>query len=275
MTICIAAICDYGAAVVSASDRMISWGYAQAGDSMVTKAVRVHEKWAALFAADDVTSVDPILRSVTKSLSPLAGEIDEATSTFRNAYQNELRKRAETQVLSQFGMSLDRFLQEGLKKFGREVFSSLCEEIRSVKLGCDFLVHGFDPGGHAHIFTVQDPGEATEHNRTGFWAIGSGQQSAISILFHHSYSAEKSLEEAIYHICEAKFMAETALGVGKETVLGVLRSNQTGGLFRNDQLEPIRKRWEQEGRPKVPADITRAVSDMIAPGLSPVQPFIA
>src|ERR1022692_4908149 len=86
-----------------------------------------------------------------------------------------------------------------------------------VDLGCQFLLAGFDHDGDGHILTVENPGIVKNHDPVGFWAIGSGALSALGILFFHSMRGELPLPEVLYHICEAKFMAESAIGVGKQT----------------------------------------------------------
>jgi len=275
MTVCIAAICDRGGAIVSASDRMIALSTFTSADSMTVKGVRVHERWAAMFAADDIRSVDPILRDVTDQLRPLPGRTDEVLAAFREAYQAQVRRRVEDRVLSKYGVDLVTFRQKGLKEFGREVFFDLYRRIDAETLDVTFLVHGFEPGGGGRIFSVEFPGVTEEYGRNGFWAIGSGQDAALSSLFFHRYNQEKTLEEAIYHCCEAKFMAEKSAGVGKETILGVLQADQKGTLLRDADLAPIRKRWEEEGCPRLPNGITQAVSELVKSRLGPVEAFVA
>lgn len=164
-------------------------------------------------------------------------------------------------------------MQQGRANFGDSGFRELCRDIEDVHLKADFLVHGYDPNGYPHIFTVEHPTLTKEYGRIGFWAIGSGQHSALSILFFHKYNARMPFHEAVYHICEAKFMAESALGVGKDTVLGVLRSDGTGCILRGDELKPIRQLWERKGQPRLPKGLHEVVSQNVESHIKTIAPF--
>ncbi|MFZ0760363.1 MAG: hypothetical protein WAM69_10475, partial [Candidatus Sulfotelmatobacter sp.] len=78
---------------------------------------------------------------------------------------------------------------------------------------------------------------------------------ALGILFFHSMRGDLPLARVLYHICEAKFMAESALGVGKHTTVRILThdSNQWDHTELNEaSIESIRTVWEREGKARVP-----------------------
>src|SRR5205823_14077859 len=102
-------------------------------------------------------------------------------------------------------------------------YEELHSEIRSLRLGCDVSGYGFD--SRAHIVRVSEPGKITFENEIGFAAIGSGWYSAISTLFFHSVSRSDDVWEVLYHVLEAKFMAESAPGVGMDTHCEILGEN--------------------------------------------------
>src|SRR5713226_5614705 len=106
MTVCIAAICDRGQAIVSCADRLISVADSSvSGDSVVIKGLRFHGNWVAMIAGNDVSSAEPMLRSVAQALPPAnADNVDEMMATFRSVYRAERVRRAEGEVLSSYGM---------------------------------------------------------------------------------------------------------------------------------------------------------------------------
>jgi hypothetical protein len=73
-----------------------------------------------------------------------------------------------------------------------------------------------------------------------------------------------SLEETIYRVLEAKFVAENAPGVGKTTVLQLLDDSGVGPIFTDAFISPIKSIWERKGRPKLPKNAVKAVGEMIA-----------
>ena len=65
---------------------------------------------------------------------------------------------------------------------------------------------------------VSPAGTAKDHNMCGYEAIGTGAYSAQATLMHHSINQEnEACFRALLHVCESKFMAESAEGVGRQT----------------------------------------------------------
>jgi len=61
---------------------------------------------------------------------------------------------------------------------------------------------------------------------------------------------------AIYHVCEAKFVSETADGVGKcPTSLTVLFDRDKTAIVPEHYIDSIRSRWKAEGCPRIPTGI--------------------
>jgi hypothetical protein len=113
----------------------------------------------------------------------------------------------------------------------------------------------------------KDPGICTSCDVTGFWAIGSGQQQALSSIFFSfkdldTRPIEPSLEGLIYDLCAAKFMAERADGVGEATDLVIQRFGQGPHFYSDDSINAIRKIWEEEGRPRQPENIKDRIAKL-------------
>ena len=60
MTTCIAAVCDWGSAIVLIADKMIGMGYVES-ELEVTKMREIHKNWWMLFAGDDISPVFDIV----------------------------------------------------------------------------------------------------------------------------------------------------------------------------------------------------------------------
>lgn len=72
-----------------------------------------------------------------------------------------------------------------------------------------------------------------------------------------------NVETLIYRLCEAKFCAETAAGVGRSTTV-ILMSKKSGGRFLPDgSLRKIRGIWEEslcgQGPPEAILEIMKAM----------------
>jgi hypothetical protein len=146
-------------------------------------------------------------------------------------------------------------------------------EIEQVSLGPQglcFLAAGYAANGGSHIFSVSHPGKAENHDVTGFWAIGSGQYGALASLFFHSYNKKFLPPTALYHVCEAKFMAERSGGVGEASSVLVLSLDPDyvgAGLAKIKveeflKVDSLKKVWNKEGKPRVPKNLYQRMKDL-------------
>lgn len=272
VTVCIAAICDLGETIVSASDTMLSLPDI-AGDSAVVKGIHLIGTWAAMYSSDDVACVDPILRRVVHALEaqqqPLY--VDTVKDVFRRICLDELQRERELRILSPLGLTMERFVTEGRQLFGEDRFTQLQQRIEEMTLACEFLVHGFDGHNDAHVFHVEETGRVSrELSRIGFGAIGSGAPYAMGSLLSHSYTPDQPSPLAIYRVCAAKFAAESAHGVGRNTVLAMLQANRLVRFWTGDDIAPVRRLVEEAQ--VIPPHIIPAMTTFIAstqPGVLP------
>lgn len=264
MTICIAALCNAGDGIVTASDHMLSTEDFSA-DDMALKMESISKNWKAMFAAEDLSYIVPVLDGTQKTLGSYLSEydLDDVATAMQTSFLKERKKKTEVGILSPLGFTVESFASTGLKKLGAPLFRQLAQEIREVRLDVEFLVYGFDRNGDGHIFSIRDPGEIKYRDRSGLWAIGTGKYRALSSLFFHSCSFLMPAELMVYHVCEAKFMCKGAPGVGDHTFVTLLRHNHTEKYFFPQELEAIREAWESKGKPRIPDGITQQISEMI------------
>ncbi len=265
MTVCIAAVCNESKNIVMASDFKISSELGLSSDNVALKTVAIAKGWWGLFAGNDLSPVPSIVRSVRKELINAEGEdIDDVKKAFARAYQAEMNSRAEREVLSPWNITLDRFINEGVKIFKND-FSSINARISEIKLECDFLVCGFDRSRSAsgtfipHIFTVSGEyhGYATgvcirERDNPQFFAIGSGSLGAMSMLFFFGQNILTSIPQTIYSVAAGKFMGERGEGVGDTTLLHVIDPSTSYEIdIGSETLRFIREFWDKQGAPRI------------------------
>jgi 20S proteasome alpha/beta subunit len=257
MTVCIASIV-LNEGIVCVSDAMLSTGDMSA-DRRTLKFKAIGRSWMAMFSGDDISSVIPILRNVDDNMQgDDQQKLENVSGYFADAYKRQLNRQSESEILGPLGMSLEEFRTKGLKQLGAEVFGRLLYDIQNVRLSLELLVCGYDADADGdktpHIFTVSNPGSVNYVDLAAFWAIGSGQTSALGHLFNlHTPPKYKSLPDAMYCACEAKFHAESAPGVGEATTALVLKADGSRFLMRTDALTEIRRAWKSCSTPDVPA----------------------
>lgn len=259
MTVCVAGMAEAGKSLVLSCDSMISTGDFS-GDHVAFKLYPLAAPtgvWSAMMCGDDISHVWPVIQAANDRLIAIQADLltSEAVGrAFAGAYQAVRRAYAQDQVLSSFDITIEQFRADGPRIFG-DSYREVAGDLTRVDLGCQFLVAGFDRDGDGHILEIDNPGVVKNHDPVGFWAIGSGAQSALGILFFHSMRGDLPLSQVLYHICEAKFTAETALGVGKHTTVRVLTHDSKEWdhtELSDDLIGNIRRVWEHDGRPRVP-----------------------
>jgi hypothetical protein len=263
MTLCIAAIADYGRAICILSDRRLSLGFTSG--EFYAKAAKVNQRWGVMLAGNSVASAVPVIVDAKAILwdvtNPARKLVEQA---FISVVHDHLVKRIEASILSPYNLTLNEFVKTALKDMGPEAFADLRQQVERVDLGGEFLVFGFDERDHPHIFHIKERGVVEDYSRAGFWAIGSGDLAAISALVFHDYKVELGLAEAAYYVCMAKFMAERA-ELGRDTDVGYMKSD--GSVYTIDAAE-VRRIWEADGAPRIPANLASRM-----PPFSPLPSF--
>ena len=223
-----------------------------------------------MVSAEDITDAVPIWDRVRKKLAfengmkgprPPEKTLTELVSSFVGAFQEERKERITNQILSAHALTPEKLLNEGKKLLGLSLFTELFHRVSQFRIGCEFLVAGFDSKKGAHIFTAEDPGICKNYTSLGFWAIGSGQQQALSSIFFSfkDVSTEPDFESILYDLCAAKFMSEAAEGVGESTNILVHRFGERPQYMGDNGVKELRDVWQKAGRPRTPAGIVQIV----------------
>jgi hypothetical protein len=271
MTVCISGMVHHqnGSAIVMASDRMLTAGVVTADLPAVIKKQNIHDHWSAMYAGDDITHVMPVLRRVIAALldshNPSVGEVAEA---FSRAYHEERMRLAEQRILSPYGLDMQSFMKL-LAESDSDDLKLLMRRIQAAELGCTFLVCGFQ-GNVPRIFTVTEPGVDEDYGPVGFWSIGSGAEVAISSLQFRRFNRNMSLSLAMYLVAEAKFMSEAAMGVGRSTLISILKPGHRPLFLEDDEVNELRAMWEAEGRPRIPDNLETRIGTHL--NFRPLEP---
>lgn len=274
MTCCIAAICEMDRTIVTASDQMIDFGQFSV-DGITAKHEPIYPNWSMQISASDVAALWPMfnyLRLILcadvdneKKQGKLGKSLNRIRDAVIQAYATLRSKAAEAQILSAYNLTMETFLKEGKGHFGDSVFREICKRINRVNFGeFDLLLSGFDIAGEAHLQTFSHDAITRDWDVTGFAAIGSGSSSALDILSFHSYNRMRSLKECVYRVCEAKFMAHRASGVGEETFVFISGPKEEDRKYiQRSDVRRLRRVWEEVGCPRTPPSIIDEIPRMV------------
>jgi ATP-dependent protease HslVU (ClpYQ) peptidase subunit len=252
MTVCIAALAK-DETIVTASDMKVSVGHTSS-DVVMLKIEPVHPFWHVMIAGA-IAQKFPILDIVRERLKPIprpsASEIRGVASA---AYAEYGQLLATESVLSRIGLTMKDFLAKR-EQIGDLVFQQLIADISRITVGCDLLFVGHDNNNSSHIIGVSNP--TPEHpsfttEYPSFAAIGSGGYLADTILHSLRHYAASTLEEAVYHVACAKFMAESASDVGETTYISVIYPDGSHVTMYPDFIDKkLRKIWETKVKPRI------------------------
>lgn len=226
MTVCVAAICGDGKALVLVSDRMIGVGYAEA-EPEIKKNVRLHKRWWAMFAGNDISPIFDILDGAKKELQQSQAELDDVMKAVADSWSRKRSKDAEAMYLTPRNWTTESFRDDAGNKIPESVYREIDGQLGSFEIPGDIqiLVAGFDSAGQACIFTVTsaESGIAKRCDIPGFYAIGSGGTGALYMMYSRGLSPKTPPREAFYYALEAKYFGEHATGVGTSTDMYIVK----------------------------------------------------
>lgn len=219
MTQLIAAICESGKVVVTASDRMVG-----TGDMTLTfeheqpKAEKIAPTAVVLTAG---TMHEPDLIRDARQKAKGKERIREIADVLKDLYQGLRMQHIEDEVLKPLA-GLNSFADYHKKQttLHDSIVMDLNERIRRYDLDLSLLLAGVDD--QAHIIEIGNPGMWRSSDAVGYCTIGMGDRHANNVFAWYRYSTNISLQDAVYIVFEAKKKAEMAGGVGQITDMLVM-----------------------------------------------------
>ena len=196
MTVCIAALCENRKSIVLMADKMIGFGggYIEA-ELDIHKILPLHKDWYVMLAGNGIGPVFDMIDYAREALSPTSVSIHEVIDATTSAYRKARMERAEGLYLASRGWNLDRFISEPTL-LHEAVYRDRDLELHNFNLEITLLLAGFDKDGMGHVFSIDNPGIVERQDTPGFWAIGSGDMGAISMLSYRELSAKASVASA-------------------------------------------------------------------------------
>ena len=275
MTVCIAAACDNGERIVTATDGLLSMGDVT-GEGIPGKMLWYGD-WQFMYAG--TPSIFSLVMEEIENASindPQVLSRRHVQETILHAYQKVRSRLASFPFLSPFNMTIEDFKQDGLNAFGEtfhnEVLRAISDEAR--RADDQLLVTGWGMSPlSAMVYEVGPSGDRL-HTKSGFGAIGSGSQMAYTMLILLEQARYRTLAETIFNVACAKFFSEKSkdLDVGKMTAVCVLRK-RTGEdeadkacrqFVSLEDLDILRSIWDQHLRPRIPDEARIEITGIAA-----------
>lgn len=223
MTVCVAAICADGRAIVVAADRMLTMGppLNMELEQDRPKIQPLGGRHLILVSGDAVLGSE-IIRAASAALRERRDVgITGVGRALVDAYVATRSRVIEDHVLKPIGYSLQQFLATGAAQLGQQIFGGLIQQMAAVVAGVELLAVGFDEGGPRIAF-IHHPGSIRWQETLGFHAIGTGGIHACVAFLLRGCSTKCSVEQTMFDVFAAKKAAEIAPGVGAATDMVVV-----------------------------------------------------
>jgi hypothetical protein len=282
MTVCIVVACDEQAAdtvpkLIMVSDTLLTLG---ATSARVLKARGIAPMWNTLVAGDDVTYTEDVIELARELVSLKQDHtLADIASSMTKAYQTIRRQQIEAQYLSSYDLTISEFLSKTPDFPTPTKRQSILDEIDKFDLGCEFLVCGFPSKDRKaskspHIFQITNPGRYVPQTLLGYYAIGSGDISAVTYLARRNQHSFCSFEESLFNAIAAKKLAEKAQGVNEVTLVLVAEAgNPKTKWLTPAQIKGIVKIWDEEESKVRPNDFKERIKKIANPAeLNTVPP---
>ena len=271
MTVCIAATCDNGENIVTATDGLLSAGDVT-GDIILGKMLWYGD-WLFLYAG-----IPAYFNLIMEEVEAMGADNHDALSrrriqqTVRVAYRKFAARLSSRESLDPFDMTMEEFKETGLKVFGEQFHGELLRTIsqRATQINEQLLVIGW---GKSPLSVMIYEVSATAdwlHTAGGFACIGSGAQIAQSMLLTLGQARHRTLAETMFNVACAKFASEKSSGldVGQMTTMYVSRkrsadddpSKLCGDFIEPKDVDALRALWEEHLKPRIPDEARLVIS---------------
>jgi hypothetical protein len=225
VTVCVASVCSNRDAIVCVADKAVTINQYIQWDADATKILRIGPPkrippCVALISGEEDFSLD-LIAEVEKQ--PNFGvSLRPSMIIAETAYKKLLQKRIETSVLTPKLLSKSDYLSLlPTQAVNSTYVDDIKREINLHQVSCSVLFCGFE-NKQAFIFHVGYPGRARDCTHSGFEAIGSGSEMAMTRLLSLEARQADGMIVALYNAFDGKASAEIIRGVGYEWDASVL-----------------------------------------------------
>jgi hypothetical protein len=259
MTVCIAVTQRFSTEIVLVTDRLLSSDINSTEGGWKVAWLAPRATWYMMFAGE-AHRFGPLVGRMRELLGDIGDSkltLETVIACAAEAYKREIEDAASDEVLWPYGLSRKEFIENGLNWFGETRFIQLLDRLDAFDLGIDLLVVGLDAWGQTQMFSVSPNGAVTQAVLP-YHAIGSGAYLALGSLYPLAYFPGPDLAETVYRACAAKFAAEAAPGVGRETYAIVIEP-MAGTWTIVMEVDQLRQWWRTTGQPRFPPAAKRSI----------------
>jgi len=224
MTVCLAAMNKKHNIVAFGSDRMVTSSYPPIEfEHKIPKIIEINE-YCVVLSAGDALRCKALCDDARAELSGKRASIKQIANTINRFYQQNRLKAIEDTFLLSRGLTHEKFIKDGGKILPVQIYQMIDQIMATFNFSLDLVVAGLDGQGPT-IYGIRNPGVIDCYDSIGFHTIGNGSMHGMLSLVD-TYDPNSGKAEMLYSVLRAKKVAEVAPGVGKNTDLGMISSEE-------------------------------------------------
>jgi hypothetical protein len=248
MTVCLAAFAQDHKAIVCIADKGISYGEHIQWDSDNTKIALINDKGTTVLFAGGEEATARILSALVARGDELGDDREKTRKICEQEYLIAMNELIEATFLRPALLDRNEYLAALKQTSLNEHIYSIAKKIEKFEMDCAFLICGFDSRNSAYLYDLQPPGIATNFFTTGFQAIGSGWEKAVSRLLFAEHKRTHPIHRVLYDVFDAKANAEMASGVGYEWDATILVKGRCTFQLTEEPKKLIERVWAKFNR---------------------------
>jgi hypothetical protein len=282
VTVCIAALAGHGRTIVCVADKAVSYGDHIQWDADSSKITTLDNNKSLILLAGSEDPTSRVLRKLDSLREEFSGDRAVLVTILEEKFKEAFAEEQEITILHPQMMTREDYLKAISGGTINRYMESLALDVRNFRFDCALLVCGFDNKQSPYIILLEPPGKAIDCTITGFAAIGTGAEKAISELLYAEYARSHGVARALYDCFDAKLFAEMAPGVGYEWEMRLITAAKAVPL--HSEAKPLLERvWVKYSRspfekrkkgdsPDPPKDWQNRLKTLVAASLQGCEP---
>jgi hypothetical protein len=262
VTVCIAAVCDGGKAIVVGADRMFTAGppVNLEFETAEKKIEALSLSCVALLSGNSALGTEILQGALARLQGAQKPQVVLAAEAVKESYaQVRGAKVRDTIITPYLGPDFIRVEQLGANiptylKDQPAVYQQLAMLMNNFNMGSDIIVAGVDDQG-ARLAVIGHPGTIAWFDKLGYAAIGSGGIHATMQLSLGAHTRNSPLVDTLYRVYDGKRASEVAPGVGQETDIAIVYPDRTE-QGSPELLASLLETFKESGG-KIPASLDR------------------
>lgn len=247
MTICIAALAGHGRTIICIADKALSYGDHIQWDADSSKITTLDDNKSLILMAGSESPTNRVLRKFDPLTQEWSGDRNILMNILEEKFKEAFAEEQEISVLHPQMMTREDYLKIISSGEINRHIEQLAANVERFIFDCAFIICGFDNKLAPYIILLEPPGKATDCTITGFAAVGTGAEKAISCLLFNEYARSHGVARNLYDCYDAKLFAEMAPGVGYEWEMRLVTG--AGAVPLHEEAKPLLDRvWVKYSR---------------------------